>query len=85
MRLGVNAWDYGALRSYAAPEQSVCTAHQYQALIKNFMRAKRPKPRRPRDAMPLQVLSGKCYAPGGPPEAQRASASAFDSSITAIA
>ena len=68
MRLGVNAWDYGALRSYAAPESSVCSAHQYQALIKNFIRAKRPRPRRPRDAMPLQVLSGKCYAPGGPPE-----------------
>src|SRR5690606_20007484 len=73
MRLGGNAWDYGALRQFANQRgeetfESVCSAHQYQALIKNFTRAKRPRPRRPQDAMPLQVLSGDCYVKGGPPE-----------------
>ena len=62
MRLGTNAWDYGPLRQFVAGDApALCTAHQYQALIKNFQRAKRPRPRRPHDEMPLQVLSGKCY------------------------
>lgn len=68
LKLGTNAWDYSALRSYAAPSGSVCRPAQYQALIRNFTRAKRPKPRRSGERMPLQVMSGKCYVARPPDE-----------------